>query len=100
MIRPVSETDLPALKAIIDSTELFPSSMLDEMISGYLSGNEEREVWITETSKDDENKSISLVYCGPEKTTKGTFNAWLLAVSTHDTLGQCLDRSWREDLAS
>jgi hypothetical protein len=37
-VRPVVAGDLPALKAVVDATGLFPSALLDGMAAGYLAG--------------------------------------------------------------
>lgn len=77
-VRPVQKQDLPALKSIIDGTDLFPSDMLDDMTDGYLSKNEE-DVWLTCLQGD--GTPAGVVYAKPEQLTEGTWNALLLAVS-------------------
>ncbi len=74
-IRPVVASDLPQLKIVIDTSELFPSEMLDEMISGFLAGTEEC-IWFT--GVDDVPNFVA--YCAPEKMTEGTWNLYLIAV--------------------
>lgn len=73
-IRPVERQDLPELKRITDATELFPSNMMDDMISGYFDGSKPG-IWFTCVLDD---KAISLGFCEPERMTEGTWN--LLAI--------------------
>eukprot|EP00525_Craspedostauros_australis_P011795 CAMPEP_0198121498 /NCGR_PEP_ID=MMETSP1442-20131203/32322_1 /TAXON_ID= /ORGANISM="Craspedostauros australis, Strain CCMP3328" /LENGTH=163 /DNA_ID=CAMNT_0043780315 /DNA_START=195 /DNA_END=686 /DNA_ORIENTATION=- len=91
VIRNVQKQDIPGIKAVIDSTELFPSEMLDDMIKGYLENpKDSSNIWMTEVKQDDGDKAevpISIVYAVPEKMTAGTYNALLLAVSS-DAQGQ------------
>jgi len=75
-IRPVTRQDLPALKAVIDATELFPSEMLDEMTAGYLSGEVGNEFWLTV----DDGGPVAIAYYVPERMTVGTWNLLLIAV--------------------
>jgi ribosomal protein S18 acetylase RimI-like enzyme len=75
-IRPVTPDDLPALKVVIDANELFPSNMLDEMISDYFTNEDSNEYWFTY----DDGKPIAIAYCAPEKMTEGTWNLYLIAV--------------------
>lgn len=76
-IRLIVKSDLPELKNILDTIELFPSEMLGDMIFEYLSNPEAEEIWFTET---ESNKPISIGYCGPEKLTEGTYNLYALGV--------------------
>ena len=46
-VRPVKLKDLPSLKAVIDANKLFPSDMLDEMISDYFSNENSNDYWFT-----------------------------------------------------
>ncbi len=75
-IRPITPEDLPALKAVIDRNELFPSDMLDEMISDYFNNKDSRDYWFTY----DDGKPVAIAYCAPEKMTEGTWNLYLIAV--------------------
>ena len=75
-IRPVTPDDIPAIKATIDANELFPSDMLDEMISDYFSNEDSNDYWFTY----DDGKPVAIAYCAPEKMTEGTWNLYLLAV--------------------
>eukprot|EP01118_Nematostelium_gracile_P014010 TRINITY_DN537_c0_g1_i1.p1 TRINITY_DN537_c0_g1~~TRINITY_DN537_c0_g1_i1.p1 ORF type:complete len:153 (-),score=41.01 TRINITY_DN537_c0_g1_i1:48-506(-) len=76
VVRSVNKEDLPALKKIIDSTEMFPSEMLDEMIEPYFS-DPSTDIWLT---KEIDQTPIAIAYCAPEKMTSGTFNLYLIAV--------------------
>lgn len=75
MIRALNEADLPKIKKVIDSSELFPSELLDEMVSGYL-GKTEDCIWLT----NDGNQAVFVAYAAPEKMTEGTWNLYLIAV--------------------
>ena len=74
-IRAVLKTDVEQIKKVVDSSELFPSEYLDEMISDYLNNSNTEEFWFTYI---DNNAPISIGYCVPEKLTEGTYN--LLAI--------------------
>jgi ribosomal protein S18 acetylase RimI-like enzyme len=74
-IRLVEERDVDAIKEIIEATEMFPPSMLDEMIAGFFSGRS-RDFWLT---IEREDRPAAVAYCAPEKMTKGTWNLLLLA---------------------
>jgi ribosomal protein S18 acetylase RimI-like enzyme len=76
-IRAVNQADLTSLKEVIDTSGLFPSEFLDEMIADYLSNKETQDIWLT---KLDNNKPIAIAYCAPEKLTEGTYNLYLIAV--------------------
>jgi ribosomal protein S18 acetylase RimI-like enzyme len=78
-IRAVTRDDLPALKAVIDATELFPSELLDEMIAGYLAGVPTHEFWLTMTDGTNA-EPIAVAYCVPERMTQGTWNLLLIAL--------------------
>ena len=75
-VRPIVPEDLPALKIAIDANELFPSAMLDEMISDYFNNKESNDFWFTY----DSGKPVAIGYCAPEKMTEGTWNLYLIAV--------------------
>ena len=78
-IRLVQETDLPHLKLVLDSIDLFPSVMLDDMISDYLHNQESQDLWFTATEKDT---PIALGYCAPEQLTEGTYNLYAIGIKS------------------
>lgn len=80
-IRAVQPNDIFSLKKVIDANDLFPSDMLDEMLSDYFDDtntNQEQSSDLWFTYEDDEPVAIS--YCAPEKMTAGTWNLYLIAV--------------------
>ncbi|WP_306642093.1 GNAT family N-acetyltransferase [Sanyastnella coralliicola] len=81
-IRPIVENDLPSIKHILDSSQLFPSEMLHEMISGYLYADAE-EFWFC---FEEEGQPIGFGFCAPEKLTEGTYNLYAIAF-TEETQG-------------
>lgn len=78
-IRKVRKNDLPHLKDVLNSIELFPSEMLEDMISDFFNNPETEEIWFTATENDI---PISIGYCAPEKLTEGTFNLYAIGVKS------------------
>jgi ribosomal protein S18 acetylase RimI-like enzyme len=76
-IRPVKASDLPHLKAVIDTSDLFPSEMFDDMVTPYLDG-QDKSIWLT----GDADEPTFVAYCAPEPMTEGTWNLYLIAVYT------------------
>ncbi len=76
-IREVVPGDLPGLKNIIDSTALFPSELLDEMVQPFFQQTEKTEFWLT---CELDNVLVAVAYFAPERMTNGTFNLLLIAV--------------------
>ena len=76
-IRKVLKSDLDALKAVLDSIELFPSEMLEDMIAAYFDDPESTDIWFTLL---EEGSPISIAYCAPEKLTEGTYNLYAIGV--------------------
>lgn len=74
-IRPATKDDIPTMKTVVDSCELFPSEYLEDMMYDYLNNPNSEEIWFTKTEK---NAPIAVGYCVPEKFTEGTYN--LLAI--------------------
>lgn len=75
-IRPVTPNDMPALKKVIDANGLFPSDMLNDMISDYFDNNNSSDFWLTYV----DHEPVAISYCAPEKMTEGTWNLYLIAV--------------------
>jgi GNAT superfamily N-acetyltransferase len=76
LVRPLELQDLPALKAVIDQTGLFPSALLDGMLDGYFEERPSANRWLTY----DVFGPVALLYAAPERLTEGTWNLLLLAV--------------------
>lgn len=77
-IRPTQTTDCNDLKLVLDSCELFPSELLDEMIYDYFNNPETEDIWFTAISDE---VPVALGYCVPEKLTEGTYNLLAIGVS-------------------
>jgi len=76
-IRPALEADVPFIREIAEATDLFPSDMLDDMISGYFDGSL-RDIWFVSLLDD---RPVSFGFCEPERMTEGTWNLLALAVT-------------------
>ncbi len=77
-LRRILKNDIPALKMVLDSSGLFPSDLLDDMISGYLNDPSSTDIWFTALVDDT---PIAIGYCAPERLTEGTYNLYAIAVA-------------------
>jgi ribosomal protein S18 acetylase RimI-like enzyme len=77
-IRAVTSDDIDGLKEVCDSSGLFPSEYLDEMISDYFNNVDTQDIWF---AYFEESKPVAIGYCVPEKFTDGTFNLLAIGVS-------------------
>ncbi len=76
-IRPLHRADLPAIKAVIDATGLFPSDMLDDMTGPYLAQPDGPDIWLTA----DLVGPVGVAYLAPERMAEGTWNLHLIAIA-------------------
>lgn len=96
-VRPLRGSDLPALKAVIDGTGLFPGNMLDDMTEGFLAGPIVDEIWLTL----ELGEPVAVAYCAPERLTDRTWNLLLIAVRPDHQgqgLGSMLQRAVEAEL--
>lgn len=77
IIRPTKSADIPALKLVLDGTELFPSEMLPDMLGGFLSDDDSEDLWLT---YENDGQVIGFCYAVPEALTEGTWNMLVIAV--------------------
>ncbi|TAD96343.1 MAG: GNAT family N-acetyltransferase [Bacteroidetes bacterium] len=76
-VRKVNPQDLEALKIVIDTNELFPSELLEDMMKDYFNNPDTQDIWLTTEFNDI---PIAVAYCAPEKLTEGTYNLYLIAI--------------------
>lgn len=76
-VRPTRAEDVPALKTVLDQTELFPSQMLPEMVAGFLSGDETESIWLT---AELGARVVGFCFASPEPLTEGTWNMLAIAI--------------------
>ncbi|KAJ0401427.1 hypothetical protein P43SY_000995 [Pythium insidiosum] len=81
-VRATERSDIPALKAVIDTSDLFPSEMLDDMIAPFFNvaatDEEPRPEWLTLV--DPASGPVGVAYAIHEKLTDRTWNLLLIAV--------------------
>ena len=77
-IRPTLPDGIPALRIILDATELFPSEMSPDMIAGYLADAEPDAVWL---SSLDDAAVTGFCYSVPEQIAEGAWNMLAIAVA-------------------
>jgi GNAT superfamily N-acetyltransferase len=87
-IRPIVWADLPALKRVIASTDLFPPDMLDGMMEGHWNGSADPALWLTFADPDP----VAIAYAAREPMTDGCWNLFLIAVHA-DHHGQGIGRA-------
>ncbi len=78
-LRPITKEDIPALKVVLDSIELFPAEMLDGLVEDFLTNPDTQDIWFTYTIDD---QPIALAYCAPEKLTDGTYNLYAIGIKS------------------
>jgi len=76
-IRQTKSQDIKSLSHILDSTGLFPSEMLPEMIDGFLTNEKKEDIWLSCLQNDE---VIGFCYAVPEPLTEGTWNMLAIAI--------------------
>lgn len=76
-IRSTASKDIAALTGVLDGTGLFPSEMLPDMIAGFLTDADNRDIWLT---CETDGEIIGFCYAAPEPMTEGTWNMLAIAV--------------------
>lgn len=77
-IQAVTQNYIDELKKVVDSSGLFPSEYLDDMIFDYLNNADTQDIWFTYIDCDT---PTAIGYCVPEKLTNGTYNLLAIGVS-------------------
>jgi ribosomal protein S18 acetylase RimI-like enzyme len=75
-IRPLRADDLPAVRAVIDSNDLFPSELMDAMTAPFLDGSVDELWFVAEAAAE----VCAVAYAAPERMTDGAWNLLLIAV--------------------
>jgi len=76
-VRPTVREDITAIEQVLDTIELFPAEMLEEMIHDYLTNKETEHIWLTACH---DTKPVAVAYCAPEMLTNGTYNLYAIGV--------------------
>ena len=79
-IRPTLPTDTNHLKNILNTIELFPAEMLNEMIADYLNNQATEQIWSTAVA---DKVPVGFGYCAPEMLTEGTYNLYAIGVKAN-----------------
>lgn len=85
-IRLTKHDDIAALQEVLKDTELFPSEMLPDMVSDFLSDDESSDIWLT--CKVD-GKPVGFCYAVPEEFAEGAWNMLAIAVLPTEQCGGC-----------
>lgn len=94
MIRATIASDIPALQAVLDTTELFPSEMLPDMLAPFLAGGPDR--WLT---YEQDGKAVGFCFAREEELAEGTWNMLAIAaVPLRQGVGSALVGQLEADL--
>ncbi len=63
-VRAAAAADLPEIRSIIDANDLFPSSLLDDMMQPYLAGTSQ-DVWLVHCKAGKQVAAVA--FASPEK---------------------------------
>ncbi|GAA4042042.1 GNAT family N-acetyltransferase [Parerythrobacter jejuensis] len=98
-IRALERGDLDRVRYLVESNDMFPPEMLDEMTSPYFSGQRDIQRWLV----FDRSGADGVAYYVPEPLTDGTWNLLLIAVDPvrhGEGIGRKLMEHVEEELAS
>ncbi|MEM9221842.1 MAG: GNAT family N-acetyltransferase [Pseudomonadota bacterium] len=77
-VRDTKPGDVPALQEVVSAVDLFPSTMLPDMIDGFLSNAQSADLWLTcETAQ---GAPVGFCYAVPEELADGTWNMLAIGV--------------------
>lgn len=76
-IRSTKRDDIAALQEVLTGTRLFPSETLPDMVGGFLTDDENHDIWLT---CEANGKAIGFCYAAPEELAEGTWNMLAIAV--------------------
>ncbi len=77
VLRNVTQQDLEGIREVVDSSGLFPSEYLGEMIADYFDNPDSEDIWFTAIQ---DNRNVAVGYCAPEEFTDGTYNLYAIGV--------------------
>lgn len=77
-LKPTTKDDIPALQQVLETTQLFPSEMLPDMLGDSLSGAQAESIWLTVF---DSTTAKGFCYAVPEQLADGAWN--MLAIAVH-----------------
>lgn len=76
-VRSTKQDDIPALQEVLDGTELFPRELLPDMMAGFLSDDDNHDIWLT---CEANGNAVGFCYAVPEALAEGTWNMLAIAV--------------------
>ena len=85
-IRQTRKSDITALQAVLDATDLFPAQMLPELISGFLANDDPEDIWLT---CEQNGQAIGFCYAVPEQMADGAWNMLAVAVRPDEQSRGC-----------
>ena len=77
-VRPTQASDIPELQGVLDSTQLFPSEMLLDMLAPAVEIGDSDHLWLTVL--DASGVPVGFCYAVPEQMADGTWNMLAIAV--------------------
>ncbi len=72
--------DLSGIKSILETIELFPPEMLEEMIADFLENPNSNALWLTYSENEI---PLGFVFCNIEMLTDGTYNMYAIGVKNY-----------------